>query len=198
MVHRWTEPDPGDLIVVDGIRATNVAVTLAQLGAVTNEIVVEKALDDALRRGTSERWIRTTAQRLHRPGPAGTGVLLRLLDDPIRRRAIPDSYFERVSQRILSDPSLPTPELQHQVWLGDSSVRIDIAWPDIKYGIECHSRTFHFGPTKEEADNVRDQRLAARGWHIDYVTWLQSHDPDELLEHIRAVHTTRSQQLGAA
>ena len=198
VVHRWTAPDPGDFVVVDGIRSTNVAVTLAQLGAVVDEVAVEKALDDALRRGAAEEWIREIGERLHRPGPTGTGVLLRLLDDPIRKGTIPDSYFERLSQRILNDPQLPTPVLQHSVELGTESARIDIAWPDVKYGVECHSRTFHFGPSKKEADNIRDQRLAALGWHIDYVTWHQTKNPADFIAHIRAVHATRTRQLRAA
>ena len=49
-----------DLDVVDGIPCTNVARTLCDLGAVVLADKVEQALDDALRRGCSERWIRET------------------------------------------------------------------------------------------------------------------------------------------
>jgi hypothetical protein len=195
IVHRWTDPEPSNWTTVDGIRSTNVAVTLSQLGAVESATGVERALDGALRQGVSLRWIRDTAQRLHRPGPSGTTTLLRLLDDPVRRGQLPDSHFERLVQRLLAHEALPTPELQDLVVFGDRRFRVDVAWPEIKYGIECHSRSFHFGPSSEAADNVRDHELGAVGWHLDYVTWWEIEQPDRLVSQIAAVHARRTRQL---
>ena len=183
IVHRWTGPETNDYTKVDSIATSGVATTLARLGAVVPTLQVEQALDDALRRGHSLRWIRETAERLHRPGPTGTGVLLKLLRDPARQQPVAGSYFERITARLLSEAGLPPPALQHPVRLDNGrTIRIDIAWPQVRWGIECHSRRYHSGPSRVAADHDRDHLLAAAGWHIAYLTWHQVHDPDYVVE----------------
>ena len=195
IVHRWTGPDLDDYTDVDSIATSGVASTLARLGAVVPSPRVEQALDDALRRGYSLKWIEETAERLHRPGPTGTGVLLRLLRDPTRQREIPDSVFERMTARLLSDAGLPTPVLQHPVRLNNGrTVRIDIAWPQVRWGIECHSRRYHFGPSSDSADHDRDHQLAMAGWQVTYLTWHQIQDGDYVLELARSMLDQRARQ----
>ena len=183
VVHRWTGPEANDYTRVDSIATSGIATTLARLGAVVPALQVERALDDALRQGHSLRWIRETAERLHRPGPAGTGVLLKLLRDPARRQPVAGSYFERLTARLLSEAGLPAPALQHPVRLENGrSVRIDIAWPQLRWGIECHSRRYHFGAARVAADHDRDHLLATAGWQIAYLTWHQMQDSDYVVE----------------
>ena len=59
-VHRVAELDDRDVTIVDGIPTTNVARTLCDLGEPWCDDFVEQALDDALRRGFSQRWIEET------------------------------------------------------------------------------------------------------------------------------------------
>jgi len=197
IVHRWSDPKPElDHVMVAGIRCTTVAATLAQLGAVTTDRVVERALDEALRRGAPLRWIQETIERLHRPGPSGTGTLMRLLADERRSGQLPDSWFERLVQRILLDAQIPAPTLQHEVSVSSGTrYRIDMAWPDLAVGLECHSRRYHFGPLKEAADHRRDLELAAAGWEILYMTWEHRRDPSAFVPHLAGTLATRSHQL---
>lgn len=199
LIHRWTDPEPEvDHTMVDGISCTSLAATLAQLGAVVTQPRVEQALDDALRRGVSLQWIQETVERLHRPGPSGTFTLLRLLRDDRRSGRLPDSWFERLCQRILVASGIPGPVLQHEVELSHGGpVRLDMAWPWIRLGLECHSRRYHFGPVREAADHVRDLRLAAAGWEVLYMTWHHKRHPDEFLPHLAATIETRTAQLSA-
>lgn len=193
IVHRWTGPEHCDYTSIDGIPVTGVATTLAQLGSVVPRPHVEQALDDALRRGYSLRWIGDTAQRLHRPGPTGTGLLLRLLRDPARKEALPDSAFERLTARLLNDARLPRPALQHPVRLGNGRVaRIDLAWPHVKWGIECHSRRYHFGAVRTAADHDRDHQLALAGWQVAYLTWHQVQDAEYVAELTRTMLAQRA------
>ena len=193
IVHRWTDPDPRDYTQIDRIDVTGVATSLARLGAVVPARQVEQALDDALRRGYSLRWMRETAERLHRPGPTGTGVLLRLLRDPARQQSIADSVFERAAARLLNDAGLPTPVLQHPVRLSNGrTARIDIAWPHLRWGIECHSRRYHFGPSRAAVDHDRDHLLAVAGWQITYLTWHQVQDSDYVIELARVMLALRA------
>lgn len=193
IVHRWTAPDQSDFTEVDGIPVSGVASTLARLGAVVPSRRVEQALDDALRRGYALKWIEQTTRRLHRPGPTGTGVLLRLLRDPARQQPTPDSVFERMTAQILDAASLEPPALQHPVRLPNGrTARIDLAWPSIKWGVECHSRRYHFGPERAANDHDRDHQLAMAGWHLTYLTWHQVQDPDYVIELARTMLAQRS------
>jgi len=197
IVHRWTDPRPElDHVIVSGIRSTTVAATLAQLGAVTTDLVVERALDEALRTGVPLRWIQQTIERLHRPGPSGTGTLMRLLVDERRSGRLPDSWFERLVHRILLDTQIPRPIMQHEVAVSSGKrYRIDMAWPDLAVGLECHSRRYHFGPLKEAADHRRDLDLAAAGWEILYMTWEHRRDPPAFVPYLARTLATRSRQL---
>ena len=195
VVHRWTGPEAIDYTEVDSIATSGVATTLACLGAVVSQHRVEQALDDALRRGYSLKWIEQTAERLHRPGPTGTGVVLRLLRDPARRQATPDSVFERIAARMLEAADLPPATLQHPVRLPNGGLaRIDLAWPSIAWGIECHSRRYHYGPARTDADHDRDHQLAMAGWQVTYLTWHQLQDPDYVVDLARAMLIQRRQQ----
>lgn len=193
VLHRWTAPDMNDFTQIDGIPASTVAATLARLGAVVPSRRVEQALDDAQRRGYSLRWIEQTAERLHRPGPTGTGVLLRLLRDPARQQTTPDSVFERMAARILNVTDLAPPALQHPVRLPNGRIaRIDLAWPNIQWGIECHSRRYHFGPARAHADHDRDHQMAMAGWQLTYLTWHQLQDADYVIELARTMLAQRA------
>lgn len=198
IVHRWSDPQPElDLVVVDGIPCTSVAATLAQLGAVRPQPAVERALDDSLRRGVPLRWIQETVERLHRPGPSGTGTLMRILADERRSGRLPESWFERLVQRILLAADVPTPVLQHQVQVvSGSTYRLDLAWPELNVGLECHSRRYHFGPLKEAADHRRDLELAAAGWEVLYMTWEHRRHPKTFVPLLARTLATRARQLG--
>ncbi len=198
--HRWTHPEPDlDHVVIDAIPTASTAVTLAQLGAIVTPTAVERALDSALRNGVSMRWIRETVERLHRPGPSGTGTLLRILDDERRTGALPDSWFERLVLAILHDTDIPRPTIQHDVTVASGRrYRLDLAWPDLALGLECHSRTYHFGPSKESSDHRRDLELAGAGWEVLYLTWDQTRRPAEFVPLLAQTLAIRRSQLRAA
>lgn len=191
VVHRSSAHESCDVTTVDGIRCTSIARTLAELGAVVSDDVVEQALDSSLRRGVSARWIEETHNRLWRPGPCGGGALARVIRNPRRRRELPESWLETLVERLVTAGGLPAPTLQHEVVLESGPRRMDLAFPEIRLGIEGHSRRFHFGPLREEADNLRDLQFAAAGWELIYVTWAMLEEPDYLMELIRSAYAHR-------
>jgi hypothetical protein len=192
VVHRVASLPPSDRVVVDGIATTGLARTLADLGSVAPRLV-ERALDDARRRGTSLEWLRRTAVRLHRPGQSGTGVLLELLaaiDPGVRPRG---SWFEQLVEQCLTSSTLPPLERQWTVRdaMGRFVARLDLAFPSIRLGVEAHSRAFHFGCQAEAADERRDLKLAALGWEVLYVGWHDTTDPAALLAVVEATAAAR-------
>jgi hypothetical protein len=171
---------------------TSLARTLADLGSVVGADQVERALDDARRRGTSLRWLRETATRLHRPGQSGTKTLLVLLEHA--EGDVRGSWFEKLVEDCLRCGDLPPLVRQHRV--RDDRGRIagilDLAFPTIKLGVEAHSRQFHFGRTVERRDEDRDHRLARLGWEVLYVGWQGAKRPSELLALVRDVARHRA------
>lgn len=183
---------PRMITVVNKIQVTNVAVTLAMMGVALSHNHLEKALDSALRKGASERWISESNAALRRLGFQGTRFLDRVLDQPGRAGAVPDSWFERRLANTLRASGMPPLQLQYPV----GRFRIDGAWPEVKLGLEAHSREFHFGRQAEFGDQNRDFVIASHGWELLYVTWRMLERPSELVERIRAVYETRQKIFG--
>ena len=204
-----------DVVEIDGIRTTGLARTLADLGAVVGD-QVERALDDARRRGTSLRWIDQTARRLHRPGRAGPATLLRSLGQIAPDEAVRGSWFEKVvgggggapprprRGRPRGAPGPPPPhpripELVRQHVVRDPAGRfvaqLDLAVPSLRHGIEAHSREFHFGRAAEARDEDRDHRLSAVGWDVTYLGFASTRRPPDTVELIAAILDHRRQLL---
>lgn len=197
-VHTWSHTDNRDVAVVDGIRCTSIARTLVQLGLRQQREVVEVALDSALRGGASLTWIEETHDRLRRSGPTGHQVLDEILTDPARASVLPESLFESIVERVISNANLPLPVRQFVVEVESGTRRFDLAFPDARLGIEAHSRLVHFGPANEEADNLRDFELAAAGWEVLYITWGMAQQPELFLRLLEQTYQRRKKLLGSA
>jgi len=186
-----------DLVVINGFRCTGLARTLCDLGAVVSIDRVERALDAARRDGASLRWVRESVERLHRPGPAGTGKLMRLLarldDGPAR-----DSWWERSFELMLRDPRIPMLERQYTVRdpQGGFVARADLAVPAIRFAVEAHSRRFHFGRAAGAADEDRDHRLALVGWEAMYLGHQSTRRPGATRDLVAEAIAIRAELLG--
>ena len=195
-IRRWRRIDPTlDIVSVDQIQTLNKAATLCSLGPHVDTSVLEQCLDDYLRTD-SERWLLETMERLDGRKPSGVRAIRLLLDDPRRVDGVTDSWFERIVAQLVALPWLPPIELQHQVSTATGNYRLDVACPELMLGVEAHSRSFHWGPSKADADNVRDLALGAEGWHILYVTWSQVHRPDEFVRQFAATARARAALVG--
>jgi very-short-patch-repair endonuclease len=123
-------------------------------------------------------------QRHARQGRRGIS-LLRTDLELYRRIGCPETSFEDAIARILMDAGLPEPELQHWVMTPGGRYRIDVAYPDIRVGIEGKSRAEHLTDEAFETDPVRDAHLAIAGWIIIHVTWAQlQNDPSGVVRRI--------------
>ena len=145
-------------------------------------------------------WLQQTAVRLHRPGQAGTGVLLAALRRWGSEGTLPDSWFEELVRRLLDHPAIPP--LQSQFVLNDEQgkfvARLDLAIPAARLGLEAHSRAFHFGPIREAADEDRDLRAATIGWELLYLGWYAQRRPAEVVDIIARVCRGRLQLVRSA
>jgi hypothetical protein len=193
VVHRVAVLERCDLTKVDSIPCTNIARTLCDLGAVVSQDKVEQALDDALRRGLSERWIRETLARVDRPGPSGTATLRRILELPDRSGALPGSWFERLVERLLASTVLPPPVRQHRVAETDGAriAYLDLAWPEVGLAVEPSGAKGHAGDRNRRRDHARDFWLSAESWEVLYALWTDRQDPERFCRSVEKVYLRR-------
>ncbi len=190
--------DPNlDVVTIDHIPTLSAAATLCLLGRVAPIHTVERCLDE-FTRSHSMTWLADTFDRLHAANCGGTTTLAKVLDDPKRVEGVTDSWFERVIADLLARSDLPPLELQHAVEVDGVGYRLDLAFPALRLGVEAHSRSFHWGPDKVDADNRRDLALSAAGWQILYVTWSQLRDPRGFVKEVARVVTARRAAFAGA
>lgn len=182
--HQVSSLPRSDLVVIDGIRCTGFARTLTDLGSVVEVDVVERAFDDAIRRGVNPRWLRETAERLRRPGQAGPLVLLSLLDAFEKRGTVRGSWFEKLLELALAHPELEDIVIQHRLERADGShvATFDLAVPDAKLAIEAHSRKHHFTEADESSDEFRDHDASVEGWDVMYLGYIATRRPQQALQ----------------
>lgn len=179
IVHQVDRLDDSDVTRVEGVVVTTIARTLCDLGAVVSDDLVERALDDALRRDCSMKWIDETLQRVARPGPSGTCGLSRVLDLADRQGRVPDSWRERVTERMLSHPDLGGLVRQFEIRTaaGEFVARPDLVLVDVRVGIEFHSDQWHYGPRRGRSDRRRDLAASRVGWELLYLDASDHRDP---------------------
>jgi hypothetical protein len=166
---------------------------LTDLGSVVHDRrLVGRALTEARRRRIDLELLGATAERLHRPGQRGTGVLLRLLDGIPFEGVVPDSWFEELLSACTADPSLPAVVPQCPIVAPDGRIVAKTDLPSVKLGLEAHSRQFHFGPVREPLDEERDLAVAACGWELLYLGWYATKRPGEVLS--MATRVVRARQ----
>lgn len=190
--HTTTELHCVDIVEVDAIACTSAAHTLVDLGQVVSNKRLGIAVDSALRQGLTMAELDETLERLSRPGRTGVGPLRRLLADPERQGALPDSMFERLVEQMVAAHGIPAPTRQYPVEIAGRFVRrVDLAWPLERVAVEAHSKRWHFGARAEADDNQRDLELAAAGWEVLYITWQMAKQPEFFIQQLQAVLARR-------
>ena len=174
VVHETRNLAGVDLDEVDGIPCTSVVRTVLDLPAVAHPFRVAQALDCACRRrpGTLE----AVAQRhreLKRQGRRGSRAMAEMLAERLGTGRFTDSGFEASALRLVRRFGLPEPVLQHQVRDGDFVAYLDLAWPAVRWAVECDSLAHHFGKRAHEWDRLRRRRLKRLGWDVVEVTYDQ-------------------------
>jgi hypothetical protein len=167
-VHESRTLRGADLSVVDGLPATSTVRTVLDLPAVAHPVLVAKALDDACRR--SPHMLDAIVRRHHelpRRGRRGAVLMSAMLSERLGE-PVGDNDFETLAIRLVRSIGLPDPVPQFQVRDGDTGddfvAYIDLAWPDIRWWVECDGLPDHSGKAAHEWDRMRRRRLKRLGW----------------------------------
>lgn len=168
--HQVRKLGRADLETRRGIRVTSVARTLLDLAGVVSERVLERALDEALRRRLVQlEHVEWCIERNGRRGRRGVATLASMLDER-RYQAPNDSPLETDVAAVFRRAGLPAPTRNHDVVVGGRRLaRVDLAWVRERVAVQVHS-AYHRQPRNWERDQVVENELSACGWLVVKVT----------------------------
>jgi very-short-patch-repair endonuclease len=187
-----------DIIALDrteyrGIPCASVVRILVDVPAVLTAQRADQMWEDALRRRlctvdqVADRFVQVA-----RRGRPGTRVGRELLARRVGRYVPTMSEFERRVAELIERAGLPAPQRQHAVRLDETTVYLDLAWPDLMIGIECDGLFDHGSNVRLPWDDDRQNELQLRGWLILRFTWeTLTTRPDHIVEQLRLAHGRR-------
>jgi very-short-patch-repair endonuclease len=166
-IHETSVFDVGHLTRIAGVPVTSTARTLCDLTAVARPWVVERAVDEALRRKIVRlEDIVDVAGRLAGRGRRRCTMMREILD---RRRPgydPGDSDPERRIAELLVRAGLPEPTKQYRVEVGGRRLRIDLCYPEHKVAIEYDGWAWHSGRRAFDEDRARANDLVLLGFAV--------------------------------
>jgi very-short-patch-repair endonuclease len=180
-VHRRRTLAPPDITRRAGIPVTTPARTLIDLAPLLTRSRLERAINDADKRGLID--LERVRSRLGpAPGRPEIAVLRSVLDR--RTFRFTDSELERWLLSLVRRAGLPMPLTQRVV----NGVRVDFLWPDLGLVVETDGLTYHRTPAQQARDRLRDQAHFAAGLTCLRFTHAQLRfDPDGSLRTLAKV-----------
>lgn len=184
-MHRSTQFQLRNEVMIDGIATTGCARTVLDLAAVVGPRRLNQAVDAVLRQKLLS-WpdLYDVLVRHSVQGRTGCGRLRKLLDVRFGETAIPDSRWNRMVADLLTDSGLPMPTLEHEVKTeaGEFIGRVDLAYPRKHVAIELDSARWHLNSESFQQDPIRKNKLVVARWTVLTFTWSDYVDrPAELV-----------------
>lgn len=166
-IHRVNEFDPADTRLHARLPVTAPARTLIDFAAGASRAELERAIAEArVLRLVSDRSLTVAIRRAGSRRGAGA------VRDLVRAQAglgLTRSDAERLFLALIDEAELPRPAANVRL----EGYEVDFVWRAQKLVVEVDGRAFHAHPEAFERDRRRDQVLAAAGFVVIRVTWLQ-------------------------
>jgi Protein of unknown function (DUF559) len=164
-VHRLKALDPRDRTRRDRIPITTVPRTLLDLAAAAPTKQLQRAVNEAERRGLLNETAMTETLERHRRR-AGTARLRSLIAavDPQAHRSRSDLELDFLA--FCRRYGLPAPVLNGKI----DGYEVDFHWPGTKLIVELDTWDYHGTTGAFEADRERDAHLVGRGYVVIRVT----------------------------
>jgi very-short-patch-repair endonuclease len=169
--HRSNLLGPNDVQQLGQFRVLRPARLACDLSAFLDDADLESVIEQMLQRHLVDLdTVRMVARLFIKSGRNGAARLARVLDGrPSWRRPV-DSDLELQLQRALDRRGLVL-ESQVEIELDSGSrVRIDLADPATRFGVEVDHVTWHGGRLAMQRDKARDRGAMRLGWVIARVT----------------------------
>ena len=160
VVHESRVVGPEHVDVREGIPVSSMARTLCDLTAVARPWMVERAVDEALRRKlVTLRRLASVADDLAGRGRRRCTVMREIVDHRAPGYHPGESEPEKRISDLLVRAGLPAPTPQHWVRVNGKRYRVDLCYPDAKVAIEYDSWKYHRGRQVFDRDRARGNDL---------------------------------------
>lgn len=169
--HRTELLGRADIETRGGLRVLRPGRLLCDLAAHLDEAALESVLEQMLdRRLLGIRAARSAAKQFIAPGRPGSRRLARVLESRSSWLKPVDSDLELRVWRALDARGLRLVR-QYPVLLDSGvTVHLDLAQPEIRFGVEIDHITWHGGRLDVQRDKQRDRELMTIGWVVSRVT----------------------------
>lgn len=181
----------------DGLVVATPMRMLWGLAAMCNQHRFDRAAEDAWHLGLitpSTAWAYLQAHRCR--GKDGVSRLERWLEGSTGRDRATQSNLERVLLEAIGRRGLPAPVRQHPLDIpSGETIHLDIAWPEIRLGVEPGAAWHHGGDLAQRQDQDRDRACAELGWLIVRFDDSMRDDPDEAASQVVRIYQRRRSEL---
>jgi hypothetical protein len=152
----------------DGIVLASPARTLFRLAAVFNQFRFERAAEDMWHRNLlSPSQAADYLADIRRSGRTGVAAMDRWLARALAMGRPSASGLEQKLLSLVVGAGLPEPVRQFPLrLLNGDLIHIDLAWPDIRFGLEPGHTWWHGGDLRARSDQARDRACTEVGWHV--------------------------------
>jgi hypothetical protein len=181
-LHRSRRIHAEDRAVPDGIPVTSVARTLLDLAEVVRPRRLQRALEEAERRGLFDLAAveRLIARSRGRHSLRALNAALRDYRPPAFTRSELERRFVALCERA----GLPRPAANLFV----AGEEVDMSWPDRRLIVELDSREYHRSRAAFERDRARDASLQLAGYRVLRVTDRRlAGEPGEVVAAVRSL-----------
>jgi very-short-patch-repair endonuclease len=178
---------PADLVQVDDIPCTSPARTIVDLSGVIHLDALERAVDEAERRGLFD--LQAIEEVLERSrGRRGVARLRSVIAGFYSEPSFTRSELERRFLALCRRERLPKPATNVWVPLPSDGCEVDFIWEPQRLVAEVVGLHAHGTRLAFEEDRRRDQRLAAAGYLVVGFTWNQvATEPVEVAATLRTL-----------
>jgi hypothetical protein len=190
----------GDVVTrPDGLRLSSPTRTLFDLASEFNDHRFSRLAEDLWHLGlTTPDVTHDYLQQVRRSGRRGVKRLETWLDSTQGRSRPAQSGLELDVIEAIGRVGLPEPTRQHPLrLLTGEVVHIDVAWPDVRFGIEPGHSWWHGGDLKQRADMARDRACGEVGWDIKRFDESMREDLRASARQIKNLYEQRRTLIGA-
>ena len=187
ITHRTNRLEPQEVRICQGLPLTSPARTFRDIAATVSLRELERAVDEALvRRIVRLQQLRDAAaqDKGRRGGPILTALLEHRGNSTITRSQAEERMLE-----LIRAGNLPEPECNARV----NGYEVDFLWRAQRLIVEVDGYTYHATRSAFERDRAKGAAMAAAGYLVIRITWLQMvHEPYVVLVHIAQAWARRS------
>jgi very-short-patch-repair endonuclease len=170
-IHSSTLP-ADERTVLDGIPITTVPRTLLDLATILDADALLRAVNEAEEMELADPLSLPALLERHR-GERGTAALRSVLEGAGYGMGVTNEALEELFAKFIRVHTLPQPELNAPIHVGDRFYIADCLWRSQRLIVELQSVKFHSTAPAMTSDAERTRRLTLAGWRVIPVTWAQ-------------------------